>query len=189
MAALDHLSERDKAVLRSIFDPTATIAADVVEDVGDQFLEDEEEPTTEAYKESIALCAEGVRLAEAGKLEQALEKMTRGVQAAPDRAAGYNDRAQLLRMMKNDDDAMSDLDRALELTAGKQSRARALALCQRGVLLRKRGNDDDARVVFTEAAKLGSSFAKKQVVELNPYAALCNQMLSQVMRGETDIKL
>lgn len=58
---------------------------------------------------------------------------------------------------------MSDLDRALELTKGKKSRARALALCQRGVLLRKRGKDDDARAAFTEAAKLGSSFARKQV--------------------------
>lgn len=60
-------------------------------------------------------------------------------------------------------DAMADLNRALDLTKGKKTRARALALCQRGVLLRKQGNDDDARAVFTEAAKLGSSFAKKQV--------------------------
>lgn len=41
--ALEHLSERDKAVLRSIFDPTATIAADVVEDVTDKFVEDDGE--------------------------------------------------------------------------------------------------------------------------------------------------
>ena len=60
------------------------------------------EPTTDAYKESTSLCAEGVRLAEAGKLDEALEAMTRGVQAAPNRAAGYNDRAQLLRMMLKD---------------------------------------------------------------------------------------
>ncbi|KAH9643564.1 hypothetical protein HF086_011345 [Spodoptera exigua] len=147
MAALDHLSERDKAVLRSIFDPTATIAADVVEDAADKFVEDEQ----------------GVRLAEAGKLDDALAAMTRAVEAAPDRAAAYNDRAQLLRMMMKDDDAMADLNRALDLTKGKKTRARALALCQRGVLLRKQGNDDDARAVFTEAAKLGSGFAKKQV--------------------------
>ncbi|XP_075978335.1 tetratricopeptide repeat protein 36 homolog [Anticarsia gemmatalis] len=188
MAALEHLSERDKAVLRSIFDPTATIG-DVVEDEGDSFAEEEPEPSTDAYKESSSLCAQGVRLAEAGKLEEALELITRGVEAAPDRAASYNDRAQLLRLMQRDDEAMSDLDRALQLTAGHKSRARALALCQRGVLLRKRGNDDDARTAFNEAALLGSSFAKKQVVEMNPYAALCNQMLSQVMRGEKDITL
>lgn len=39
MAALENLSERDRAVLRSIFDPTATIAD--VGDVDDQFVEDE----------------------------------------------------------------------------------------------------------------------------------------------------
>lgn len=40
MSALDKLSERDKAVLRSIFDPTATIA-EVAEDE-DTFTEESE---------------------------------------------------------------------------------------------------------------------------------------------------
>ncbi|CAG4955857.1 unnamed protein product [Colias eurytheme] len=183
--AVDNLSERDRAVLRSIFDPTATIG-DVVDDA-DKFVEDDEE-NSPAIEESKALCLQGVKLAETGKLEEALELMNKGIEAAPERAPGYNDRAQLLRLMQRDDDAMSDIDKAVQLTAGKRTRSRALALCQRGVLLRKRGNDDEARTVFAEAAKLGSSFARKQVVELNPYAALCNQMLSQVMKGE-NIKL
>ncbi|XP_059058426.1 tetratricopeptide repeat protein 36 homolog [Achroia grisella] len=183
MAGLENLSERDKAVLRSIFDPTATIAQ-VVDD-GDQF-DDNEEPSNE---ESVKICAEGVQLAEAGQYEDALRLLTRGIEVAPDRAAAYNDRAQLLRLMKRDNDAMADLDKALQLTEGSKGRARALALCQRGVLLKKLGQGDLARAAFTEAAKLGSGFAKKQVVEMNPYAALCNQMLTQVMRGETEIKL
>lgn len=61
------------------------------------------DPETDDYKESAALCAEGVRLAESGKLAEALETMTRGVEAAPERAAAYNDRAQLLRLMQKDD--------------------------------------------------------------------------------------
>ncbi|XP_049873085.1 tetratricopeptide repeat protein 36 homolog [Pectinophora gossypiella] len=187
MADLEGLSERDRAVLRSIFDPTATIAADVVDD-GDSFPEESEEQS-EAYKESASICAEGVKLAEAGKLDEALKSLNKAIEVAPDRAETYNNRAQLLRLLQRDDDAMADLDRALELTADKRSRARALALCQRGVLLRRRGDTDNARAAFTEAAKLGSGFAKKQVVELNPYAALCNQMLSQVMRGEKEIRL
>lgn len=64
-------------------------------------------------------------------------------------------------------DAMKDLDRVLQLTEVRGSRARALALCQRGVLLRKRGSDDEARAAFAEAAKLGSAFAKKQVTNNN----------------------
>ncbi|XP_063363811.1 tetratricopeptide repeat protein 36 [Cydia amplana] len=179
MAGLEGLSDHDKAVLRSIFDPTATIAdVDVNEDT---FEEEDDEATTDAEKQSVQLCAQGVRLANEGKLDEALEVLSKGVKLAPERASAYNDRAQLLRLMKKDDEAMADLDRALHLTAGRKTKARALALCQRGVLLRKRG--DDARPVFLEAAKLGSGFAKKQVVELNPYAALCNQMLSEVMRG------
>jgi hypothetical protein len=46
---------------------------------------------------------------------------------------------------------------------------------------KKEGHDDLARVDFEAAAKLGSHFAKMQLVELNPYAALCNQMLHDVM--------
>ncbi|KAI5646638.1 hypothetical protein NE865_01572 [Phthorimaea operculella] len=216
MAGMEGLSERDKAVLKSIFDPTVTIAADVNDD-GDSFPA-EDEPTPESHKESIAHCARGVQLAEAGNLEEALKMMNEGVSAAPERAEAYNDRAQLYRLMQRDDDAMADIDRAIELTPCK---ARALALCQRGVLLRKRKQDDDtraafqqaaalgsgfakkqrgvllrkrkqdddARAAFKQAAALGSGFAKKQMVELNPYAALCNQMLSQVMRGEKEIKL
>ncbi|XP_028163262.1 tetratricopeptide repeat protein 36-like [Ostrinia furnacalis] len=183
---MDNLSERDRAVLRSIFDPTATIG-DVVDD-GDNF-EEEVEPATDEVKQSTALCTQGVQLAEAGKLDEALQLLNKAVEAAPARPAAYNDRAQLLRLMQKDDEAMADLDRALQLTEGSKSRARALTLCQRGVLLRKRGLDDAARADFAAAAELGSGFAKKQIVELNPYAALCNQMLSQVMRGEKEIKL
>ncbi|KAL0883414.1 hypothetical protein ABMA27_016799 [Loxostege sticticalis] len=183
---MENLSERDRAVLRSIFDPTATIG-DVVDD-GDNF-EDEPEPATDEYKLSSSLCAQGVQLAEAGKLTEALQLLDKAVEAAPARAAAYNDRAQLYRLMQKDDEAMADLDRALQLTEGSRSRARALCLCQRGVLLRKRGADDAARRDFAAAAELGSGFAKKQIVELNPYAALCNKMLSQVMRGEKEIKL
>jgi hypothetical protein len=44
---------------------------------------------------------------------------------------------------------------------------------------------------FKAAAKLGGRFARKQVVAMNPYAALCNQMLmisetfKKLRRGET----
>ncbi|KYM80333.1 Tetratricopeptide repeat protein 36 like protein [Atta colombica] len=40
--------------------------------------------------------------------------------------------------------------------------------------------DDKAREDFTRAAKVGSSFAKSQLVALNPYAAMCNAMLQKM---------
>lgn len=43
------------------------------------------------------------------------------------------------------------------------------------------GDDEGCRSDFQKAADLGSAFAKQQLVALNPYAALCNSMLSQMM--------
>ncbi|CAJ0574758.1 unnamed protein product, partial [Mesorhabditis spiculigera] len=34
---------------------------------------------------------------------------------------------------------------------------------------------------YEQASSLGSSFAKMQLVALNPYAAMCNKMLAEVM--------
>ena len=51
------------------------------------------------------------------------------------------------------------------------------------------GDGENALNDFKIAANLGSEFAKHMVVQLNPYAALCNQMLSEVIgkirRGES----
>ena len=74
---------------------------------------------------------------------------------------------------------MKDLDRAIHLSEGK-GKAGSNALCQRGVLLRKEGRDDDAMEDFKMAAKNGSGFAKTMMVEMNPYAAMCNAMLRNV---------
>lgn len=40
--------------------------------------------------------------------------------------------------------------------------------------------DDEAKKDFVRAAKAGSSFAKSQLVALNPYAAMCNAMLREI---------
>lgn len=61
------------------------------------------EPTTSDYLESKTLSFRGAQLAEDGKLEEALEEMNKAIAAAPERAAAYNDRAQLLRLMRRDD--------------------------------------------------------------------------------------
>ena len=44
------------------------------------------------------------------------------------------------------------------------------------------GREDAARSDFEAAAQLGGEFAKQQVIAMNPYAALCNQMMSEVFR-------
>lgn len=67
----------------------------------------------------------------------------------------------------------------MELSEGK-GKAGVQALCQRGALYRWMEEDEKARQDFTRAAKGGSSFARSQLVALNPYAAMCNAMLREI---------
>ncbi|XP_055963634.1 tetratricopeptide repeat protein 36 isoform X2 [Sorex fumeus] len=79
-----------------------------------------------------------------------------------------------------DEGALEDLERALALSGGR-GRAARQGFVQRGLLARLQGRDDDARRDFERAAQLGSPFARRQLVLLNPYAALCNRMLADMM--------
>lgn len=76
--------------------------------------------------------------------------------------------------------AILDLERAIALSGGA-GRTACQALVQRGLLFRLGNQAEEARKDFTRAAELGSKFAQQQAVMLNPYAALCNRMLSEVI--------
>jgi hypothetical protein len=45
-----------------------------------------------------------------------------------------------------------------------------------------KGKDDDALICFKVAAEHGNPFAKQQIVAMNPYAALCNKMLTDLFK-------
>lgn len=76
-------------------------------------------------------------------------------------------------------DALVDLNTAINVSQGK-GRAACQAYCQRGLIYLRNEHRDDAKADFEQAAKLGSEFAKAQLVQMNPYAALCNKMLRDV---------
>ena len=76
--------------------------------------------------------------------------------------------------------AIEDLEHAISLSGGK-GRTACQALVQRGLILRLACQNDKARADFERAAAMGSEFARQQAVVLNPYAALCNRMLSEVI--------
>lgn len=44
------------------------------------------------------------------------------------------------------------------------------------------GEEEKSLEDFKHASRLGGQFAKQQVIAMNPYAALCNQMLCEVMQ-------
>ena len=95
---------------------------------------------------------------------------------------------QVYRLQKQIDSALTDLDSAISLSGGR-GKAAEQAHTQRGLIRRLQGENEAALEDFKAAARLGSRFAQKQVVAMNPYAALCNQMLTEAFdklkRGES----
>ncbi|XP_070621895.1 tetratricopeptide repeat protein 36 isoform X2 [Erythrolamprus reginae] len=174
----------DRAVLQTIFHPNVPFDED--------FQEEEEEGAQqdapggfdpELLREAAGLEAEGIAAAEGGELALALAKLTQAIQLLPGRASAFNNRAQALRLKGDVAEALQDLEAALKLSRGAGPVARQ-GFVQRGLIQRLQGHDEAARSSFEQAAALGSSFACRQLALMNPYAALCNQMLSEVMRKE-----
>ncbi|KAH7729815.1 Protein F52H3.5 [Aphelenchoides avenae] len=153
--------------------------------------ENEEDPTLSLpnIEECKSLELEGVKLAEEGRHEEALEKFSSAIGACPKNPSPYNNRAQAYRLLKRHDEALCDIEKAIHLSDGKGKSA-CQAYVQRGLILRLQGKDDEAKADYEKASALGSSFAKLQLVEMNPYAAMCNKMLQDVIgklqRGEND---
>ncbi|XP_077998331.1 tetratricopeptide repeat protein 36-like isoform X2 [Glandiceps talaboti] len=139
-----------------------------------------EEEETEAVKEAKRLEIQGVKAAESGDINAAMEYFNLAVNVVPERASGYNNRAQALRLKGDIQGAIQDLDKAIELSKGV-GKAACQAYTQRGLIRRLEGEEEQALEDFKKAANLGSDFAKSQVIQMNPYAAMCNKMLSEVM--------
>ncbi|XP_076850349.1 tetratricopeptide repeat protein 36 [Brachyhypopomus gauderio] len=173
-------STHDWAVLQAIFNPT-TPFGDVpglnqVEEVTD----DDSGFPSDLLRKVKDLELKGVAAAESGQVEVALGHFNQAIQLLPSRASAYNNRAQAKRLQGDIGGATDDLDRAISLSRGVGLTA-CQALVQRGLLLRLAKRDDEARADFERAAALGSEFARSQAVTLNPYAALCNNMLAEVV--------
>ncbi|XP_028321083.1 tetratricopeptide repeat protein 36 isoform X2 [Gouania willdenowi] len=170
-------SANDRAVLQAIFNPS-TPFGDVPGLHQEEVPDDDSCFDPELLKQVKELEKQGVCAAESGDLTSALQLFSQAIHILPQRGSAYNNRAQALRLQGDAAGALLDLDQALALT-GSTGRTSCQALVQRGLLHRLQSRDDEARADFEKAAALGSEFARQQVVALNPYAAMCNKMLSE----------
>uniref|UniRef100_A0A170Y7M4 Tetratricopeptide repeat protein 36 n=1 Tax=Triatoma infestans TaxID=30076 RepID=A0A170Y7M4_TRIIF len=179
------ISLNDKAVLNCIFNPLLPVEDAILDEVNEEILKDDEIETEEVLK-AKEIEFKGIQAAENGQVEEAIKLFTDALNVFQ-RASGYNNRAQAYRLLGKDEDALNDLNTALDISKEK-GKSGCQALCQRGLLYRKKGQTDLAKSDFAKAAQLGSKFAKQQLVELNPYAAMCNQMLNEMMTKLTQIE-
>ncbi|XP_069017594.1 tetratricopeptide repeat protein 36 [Embiotoca jacksoni] len=173
-------SAHDRAVLQAIFNPTTPFGDIPGLNQKEELIDDDSGFDTELLKQVKELEMQGVSAAEAGDLQGALQLFSQAIHILPERASAFNNRAQALRLQGDTAGALEDLDRAIALS-GSTGRAACQALVQRGLLHRLTCRSEEAKADFEKAAALGSEFARQQVVVLNPYAALCNKMLAEVI--------
>ncbi|KFU83738.1 Tetratricopeptide repeat protein 36, partial [Chaetura pelagica] len=169
----------DRAVLQTIFNPSTPFGD--IPGLDDEEEEENAQEEVEAFAPELLeqvqdLELQGVSAAESGDLNTALQRFN----LLPERASGYNNRAQALRLRGDVAGALRDLDMAIRLSRGR-GRAACQSLVQRGLIHRLQEREEEARQDFERAARLGSTFARRQLVLLNPYAALCNQMLCEML--------
>ncbi|NWU99599.1 TTC36 protein, partial [Upupa epops] len=172
----------DRAVLQTIFNPSTPFGD--IPGLDDEEKEDAQEEgdsfSPELLEQVQDLELQGVSAAESGDVSTALERFSEAIRLLPERASGYNNRAQALRLRGDVAGALRDLDTAVRLSRGR-GRAACQSFVQRGLIHRLQGRDDEARRDLERAARLGSAFARRQLVLLNPYSALCNQMLCEML--------
>ncbi|XP_075045824.1 tetratricopeptide repeat protein 36 [Mixophyes fleayi] len=173
----------DSAVLHAIFNsyvPFGDISGQKDSDTHEDADLDSSFPAALVEEaRNLELC--GVNAADTGDVKTAVQKFSEAIALLPDRASAYNNRAQALRLEGNVTGALQDLNHAVELSRGKGV-AGCQALVQRGLILRLKGDDEAARKDLQKAANQGSDFAKQQLILLNPYAALCNSMLRDMIQ-------
>ncbi|XP_029429609.1 tetratricopeptide repeat protein 36 [Rhinatrema bivittatum] len=168
----------DLAVLQTIFNPSTPFGDIPGLNGEEEHVKDEEQDfDSELLAGAKELERQGVLAAESGDTTAAIEKFSQAIQTLPERASGYNNRAQALRLQGDTAGALQDLNRALDLS-GKTGCTACQAFVQRGLIHRLQGQEEAAREDFAMGAQLGSGFAKCQLVLMNPYAALCNRMLA-----------
>ncbi|NXU52073.1 TTC36 protein, partial [Turnix velox] len=172
----------DRAVLQTIFNPS-TPFGDIpgLDEEEEEAQEEGESWEPELLEQARDLELQGVSAAESGDVSAALQRFGEAIRLLPERASAYNNRAQALRLRGDVAGALRDLETAIALSRGR-GRAACQSLVQRGLLRRLQGREDEARSDFERAARLGSAFARSQLVLLNPYSALCNQMLGQMLQ-------
>ncbi|XP_048839444.1 tetratricopeptide repeat protein 36 [Brienomyrus brachyistius] len=173
-------TERDRAVLQTIFNPTTPFGDVVGLNEKEDVTDDDGAFDVKLLRQVKDLEIQGVSAAESGDVSKALEHFNQAIGLLPQRASAYNNRAQARRLQGDAAGAMQDLEQAISLSGGA-GRTACQALVQRGLLFRLTGRNEEARLDFERAAALGSEFARQQAVLLNPYSALCNRMLSEMI--------
>ncbi|KAI8143852.1 hypothetical protein BJV82DRAFT_609645 [Fennellomyces sp. T-0311] len=177
----------DNAVLELIFNPELQ---------GQGFPPPQDTQETDTYENHIDSKLldelkqkerEGIEHANKGDLQAALASLNSCISREPNYAPAYNNRAQVHRLMKNNESALKDLNSAIDKAKGHNWILRQ-AYTQRAILKKQMGDKEGSLADFQLGAKHGSPIAREIAVSENPYAKMCNQAMMEVMSREFNIQ-
>jgi tetratricopeptide (TPR) repeat protein len=169
------LSSRDLAVLDVIFTSKGEYSFDQIKSSVDDRVEDRVEYDDESRKREQI----GVESAESGDLNKALEIFSSLISDNPNYSSARNNRAQVLRLMGRDDEALKDLDYCLSLKPSRSISRQVYT--QKSIIYKKRKDFKASDEALVKAAQCGSAEAKCIVKEKNPFAKMCNQAYFQAV--------
>jgi len=182
------LSERDMSVLDSIFDPQGDISLVSEENSNFSVSFTNREPRDDQERAAMVKNAQAIRMAESGKLEEAIKILDELIDSKHLLSFAYNNRAQTKRLFDSkysSEDILMDLSNAISFSEEDNVLAfpivKKQALMQRACIRLKSGSPDSeglARVDFEEAGRLGCSDARIMANRLNPYAKMCAATVS-----------
>ena len=130
-------------------------------------------PTRNSLLEALNLIEEAINICGASGLET--DKSLQSL---------LNNKAQILRLLGRDSEALECLNLILSTSALTTNPAVIRqASAQRGWLHFRSGDNEAAFGDFERAGKLGCLESKRMAVRCNPYAAMCNQMLQGIIES------
>lgn len=176
----------DRDLLDYIFDPTPVGGPQRPETkVTDEELGPEGPAIAPELLEQLqSLQLKGIKAAEEKDYTTALAHFTSSIELCPHYASAYNNRAQTRLLMRDEDGALADVNSAIE-HAHRDRITLKQAYTQRAIIYKQKNRLDEAQADFAFAGRLGSSLAKSEAIAMNPYAAMCNKVLSQAFEALT----
>jgi tetratricopeptide (TPR) repeat protein len=120
---------------------------------------------------------DAILLAESKDYECALSTLTVIIEEYPYYGSAYNNRAQVYRIMGNENSALVDIEKAIEYGDGSVLKQ---AYTQRAIIKKKVGDEQGAELDFQKGAQYGNKVAKS-AVKNNPFAKMCNEMVNQII--------
>lgn len=144
---------------------------------------------TAEQQESKRLEMKAIESANNGQYDQAYDYFQQALQLWPENASVLNNRAQTYRLQNRIADARQDLDEAIQLLGDLNlsvdphlRQVARQAYCQRALIHLLEENRELGLKDMQRSAQLGNRFARAYMAKMNPYAALCNQMLQDMFQ-------